>query len=272
MKIFVNPDNLPSSSRAIAYGDGCFTTMLFDGQELKHLELHVQRLEDNCAQLLMEGFNQEQLISSLKELTSKLDHDKHVIKVLVSAGAGGRGYSRRPEAPLEVVISEHIFPNLYEHWQKQGIKLGISSQALSKQPLLAGVKHLNRLEQVLVKASVTNDEIYDDVLVTDTDHMLIESSAGNLFWRQGQQWFTPDLHCSGVAGVIRNRIIRELDKLGRSAVEVRTRSRALLAAEEIFICNSVMGLVPVKEIWLPTGENQQFTIHSSCFKRLLAAC
>jgi 4-amino-4-deoxychorismate lyase len=150
-------------------------------------------------------------------------------------------------APPTYFVSQHEFPDHYQKWQEQGISVAVSPVLLAKQPLLAGIKHLNRLEQVLIKQQLQQTS-FDDVIVCDNEQHIIETSAANLFWRKGSDWYTPDLTGSGVDGVMRNQLLRYFATHNNPATIIQTGLRAILAADEVFICNSLMKVVPVLNI------------------------
>ncbi len=289
MKIEFNPDILSYSSRAVAYGDGCFTTMLYRDGSVKHLPKHLQRLQQSCERLGISDFSMSVLKQSLVEFVAEISaHKEGVIKVLISSGSGGRGYARNARAECQSYISFHPIPLHYSAWKK-GITLGLSKIKLAKQPELSGIKHLNRLEQVLVKLNQTcvidcdvqnnrEDSVQiNDLVVTDTDGMMVEVSSANLFWREQQQWYTPDLHYCGVEGVVRACIIEQLSNQKHPVIQVRSKPEALLNADELFICNSVMGMIPVRKLIIPREPNaktmsKHFDILSPYFEELNVTC
>jgi 4-amino-4-deoxychorismate lyase len=115
---------------------------------------------------------------------------------------------------------------------------------LARQPLLAGLKHANRLEQVLARAE-WNDPAIHEGLVCDTDGLLVEAVQSNLFWVREGVLETPDLSESGVAGIIRNRILALAGEAGLPTREVRRPPEALMTASEAFLTNSVFHLWPI---------------------------
>lgn len=265
MQIVFSPHQIDYNNRAVAYGDGCFTTLCWKGGKLKDVSYHLSRLETSCQRLNILDFNAKALSDFLLQEVTPALKDECVIKILVSLSAGGRGYARPEKASTEVFISQHSMPEIYEKWRLQGVDLGLSPVQLAKQPLLAGIKHLNRLEQVLTKHSQV--ERIDDCLVTDTDGMLVEASAANVFWRCGGQWFTPDLYYCGVNGIIRTQLIEQLT-LSNPVTLVRAKPQILQHAQEVVICNSVMGLVPVKSVFLGSEPLTHFDVRSSFFQQL----
>ncbi|UAA40412.1 aminodeoxychorismate lyase [Paraneptunicella aestuarii] len=250
MNITYQSNTYPSQSRAVAYGDGCFTTMLVRQGAIQLFELHMQRLQQDTQKLGLKEFQPEEFRQFIDTLqTNELAQQNLVLKVLVSAGMGGRGYQRDHNAELQVNVTSHPVPEYYEQWQEQGIALGLSPFKLAMQPELSGIKHLNRLEQVLVKSAFAyaSNETQDEI-VTDTQGMVVETSVANLFWRENQQWFTPDLHYCGVAGVMREHIIQRLAEHGFLVHQVRVKPQLLSRVDSLLMCNSLMQLVPVTSL------------------------
>ena len=251
MKIHYQVDSYPSDSRAAAYGDGCFTTMLVQNGVVQLLDRHIKRLKKDLSRLELEGFNEASLLEAIHTaLGSEQNAESFILKVLVSAGSGGRGYARNQNSELQVFISRHPYPSHYTQWQHAGITLGLSKIQIAKQAVLAGVKHLNRLEQVLIKQDLEHSisSSQQDVIVTDTDGMMVETSIANLFWRMGSQWFTPDLAYSGVSGVMCEWVLSQFKSTNTSVTVVRAKPDLLRQCDSVFICNGVMGMVPVNKL------------------------
>ena len=231
--------SLPLTERSAAYGDGVFTTAKIVDGKVEALDKHLERLSLTCAKLAI-PFNDEGLSAHLIKLASA--HQLAVLKMMVTAGEGGRGYSRKGCCSEKILITVHEYPSHYKAWQKNGIVLGKADTQLGINPQLAGIKHLNRLEQVLVRAEL-DERPEDDLLVSNCQGNVIEVSAGNVFWYDDakQQWQTPSLTNSGVDGLKRQEI---LNKIPNCAI-VETSIDQLIDVNAMFICNSVMGVVPV---------------------------
>ncbi|WP_100657194.1 aminodeoxychorismate lyase [Alteromonas flava] len=275
--------NLPyrHDDRALNYGDGCFTTIAFKVGEAQLLNYHVARLSHDAAALgisfrdscvLTPQLNSDPIQITTEDWSRPLQHVIHkliaqsahsrgVIKVLLSRGHGGRGYAPEQSSSPVFIVTEHRFPDHYDNWQQQGIALGISSVRLGRQPLLAGIKHLNRLEQVLIKQQLALQEHIDDVVVMDERDWVIEASAGNLFWRnQAGHWCTPLLTHCGVKGVMRQRLSYVLQENGNVLNENEFLLDDLIDAEAVLVCNAVMGIVPVHTLHTHSGVTTQFNI------------
>jgi 4-amino-4-deoxychorismate lyase len=246
---------LSLADRAIQYGDGCFTTISVINGNAELWAQHLQRLKSSCERLHIKFAHWQNLQTDVERLIS--DKNDTVLKIIISRGEGGRGYGTQNVSSPNYILTLHDKPNHFEKWQQVGICLTLSPITLGKQPLLAGIKHLNRLEQVLIKQSLEQTN-YVDAVVCDTDKMLVETSIGNLFWLQGQVWYTPELIHSGVEGVMRNHVmakIRENSHLKVTVQEVRTTIRSLADADEVFVCNSLMKVVPVTRIDNDNGHS-----------------
>ena len=240
-------DQLTVSDRAFQYGDGCFTTMAYVNGQLSLWSQHLARLQADCQRLAIAFTQWTALEQALHTVLVQVTEANAVIKVVITRGQGGRGYSPLGVSAPSFVISSHPFPSHYADWQQLGINLAHCPLTLAKQPLLAGLKHLNRLEQVLIKQAMA---VYDeeDALVCDTDGVIVESSAANVFWLQDGQWYTPSLSDCGVAGVMRQQVIKLLASRHEQVLEVRQMLNASFNADEMFICNALMGVVPVRSL------------------------
>lgn len=238
--------------RGLAYGDGVFTTGLIDQGCLINQAEHLERLVESCQRLALPS---PDLSSLTEQLTSFCQyHQQGVLKVMLTAGVGGRGYSRQglleQASQLNVIIQYSSYPEHYSEWQRKGIKLGIAETKLGVNPQLAGIKHLNRLEQVLARRELDNSE-YDDLVVTDFNDCIIEVCAGNVFWLKAGKWHTPILDNAGVDGLMRQQILSKVPDVIQCRIK-RNKFIELIRSEaitEIFVCNSVMGIVPVSSVF-----------------------
>ncbi len=245
-------DFLPITDRAIHYGDGCFTTMLIKHGVVCFYKQHVQRLKNDALALKIEGIHWNVLLRSLQQIVSSINDDIAVVKIIITRGSGGRGYSPSGCNLPQIIVASYPYPAHYSTWQNEGIELTQIQQRIGLSSL-AGIKHLNRLEQVLIKREI---EILkaDDGVVCDLLGHLVETSTANLFWRKGQSIFTPDLSFSGVKGVVRGLVIKIANKLGYSVELVRGDVSLLEGSDEIFISNSIVEIAPVRQF-----EKNRFT-------------
>jgi len=240
--------------RGLAYGDGIFTTAKIVNGQVVLLEKHIDRLRQGCQQLKI----QTPLLCGLFEgLTEQLqtvakDYPLAALKVMITTGSGGRGYSRAglSDNATNIIIMVSDFPSHYKQMAQHGIELGDSKQQISSSPMLAGLKHLNRLEQVLLRTEL-DERCEDDLIVTNCFGNVIEATCANLFYWLNGQLCTPDMSTSGVNGIIRQTLLEKC-----SQIQVcQTALSDLQQAQSMFICNSLMGIMPVK-----TYNNRILTI------------
>ena len=272
MAVTFSTCDVSTASRALNYGDGFFTTIAVIARQLQLFPLHSQRLIANAKSLsvdltdihltLPSGLDSQHLNANSAQYADfdaalqvifaacckQHPEPDFVIKVLIARGDGGRGYSPHGCGPTQVIVTTHHYPLHYQQQRKEGISVEISNVKLAHQPLLAGLKHLNRLEQVLVKQDLQARDC-DDLLVADYQDNLIEASAANFFWmNESSTWCTPVLDHCGIDGVFRQHIIAHMTASGQKVTEKPCRIEDLLAAKALFICNSLMQVVPVTEL------------------------
>ncbi|EKN6163084.1 aminodeoxychorismate lyase [Yersinia enterocolitica] len=254
----VEQNLISASDRSVQFGDGCFTTARVSLGRVVWLDKHILRLQLAAERLLMPAVNWNALTKEMVEAASHTEDG--VLKVIISRGSGGRGYSGTTCQHPTRIISLSDYPIHYHSWRERGISLALSPISLARSPLLAGVKHLNRLEQVLIRAHLEQTAA-DEALVLDTEGMLVECCAANLFWRKGDEIFTPDLGQSGVDGIMRQRIISCLATQGRQVIIVAQSVDVLADADEVIVCNALMPLLPVNRIE-PVNHAEPWVYHS----------
>jgi 4-amino-4-deoxychorismate lyase len=240
------PGNVISiRDRGLLYGDGVFRTMRANNGQVQHWPLHYQKLQHDCAALGMTcpGFAQ---------LSAELEMPLHnqtdcAIKLIVTRGVTARGY-----APSTRISATHIWdvaplPDYPADWATTGIKARLCQLRLGQQPRLAGIKHLNRLENVLA-ASEWNDPDIAEGLLADTDGNIIEGVRSNLFAVLGDTLITPSLFACGVAGIQRDRVIAWA-KSNKVPLEIRALSwDETINADELFVVNSLIGVWSIREL------------------------
>lgn len=243
----VNGEPLESVSiqdRGLLYGQSLFETIAIENSTPLLLDRHLARLQQGADRLQI-PYHQDLLAAEIQSVCDRIEQLKFVIRVTLTMGDGGRGYAN-PLSPNSVrLVSAHSFPDYSQISFSKGIRLGLSSISLADQPLLAGIKHGNRLEQVLARASWSND--WQEAILLDQQGRVIEATQSNVFARKGTIITTPSLDRCGVAGVMREQII-ELSEKSSFQVNVGTlRVPDLQLADEIFVTNSLIGLWPVGE-------------------------
>ena len=237
---------LLANDRAISFGDGLFTTFRIVQQQVQHLHAHLARLQQGCSRLAIQGIDWPVLEQEMRVCAAQSTTLFAVGKVILSRGQGGRGYSSEQVINPSRIVSRFEFPPHIKEWRAQGVRLVHGQLQLAIQPALAGLKTLNRLEQVLAKQELVSQGALEGVFC-DSQGYVVECNAANLFWRKGTQVFTPDLSLCGVDGIMRQKIMAFCEQHHSPIQVVRAMPAQLDDAEELFFCNSITGPVPVTQ-------------------------
>jgi 4-amino-4-deoxychorismate lyase len=227
--------------RGLAYGDGLFETILVAAGRPVLLEQHLARLARGCQRLgLQPDWTQLQreILSLLSSLPQAASHV--VLKVMLTRSAGGRGY-RPASSDCNRILTLHSAPADAALHSENGIAAFVCQQRLALQPALAGLKHLNRLEQVLASQEWPDDSVQEGLML-DMTGAVIEGTRSNVFLVTQGKLVTPAVDQCGVAGVLRELL---LQKFGNVVSEQRVELDTLLSAQEVFVCNSIFGVWPV---------------------------
>ncbi len=240
---------LPVDDRGLAYGDGLFETVRVRAGRVALVDGHLQRLVRG-AEMLRLPLDVEALLAETRAFLAEqvaAGRPDFTLKILLTRGSAGRGYQPLPEAvPRRLLLAfpSRVWPAEYS---RDGIALHECRTRLGLNPALAGIKHLNRLEQVLARAE-WDDPRYAEGLLLDIDGRVIEGTMSNLFLVHDGVLVTPRLHRCGVAGVMRSFLLARALTLGIAVAERDVAREELDGADELFVCNSNVGIWPVREL------------------------
>jgi len=235
-------DCVASTDRGLLYGDGLFETIAVVNGSMRHWPRHLSRLQAGCDRLGILAINDVELEDECRSLAGNAA--KAVLKVLVTRGSGGRGY-RMPDKPAPTrIVQLHDWPAYSPACAERGVAVRVCNTRLGHHPALAGIKHLNRLEQVLARQEWEDKDIMEGLL-QDSAGYLIEGTMSNIFLVRDGTLLTPDLHRCGVAGIMRTQIMELAERLPIDVQVGPVEMQHLQKADEVFICNSLIGIWPV---------------------------
>lgn len=237
--------HLPVTDRGLQYGDGLFETLaLRDGAPLMW-DRHVQRLGEGCQRLGLPRPDAALLREEISRIAGA--EARAVAKIILTRGTAGRGYRADASGTANRIVQRLPWPAYPAAASKEGVAVRWCDMRLARQPRLAGIKHLNRLEQVLARAEWQED--YAEGLMCDTNGLVIEGTMTNLFLvRADGTVVTPDLSQSGVAGVMRARILDSAVSMGMTCITQAVTTDMVESAQELFLTNSLIGIWPVRRI------------------------
>ena len=206
---------------------------------------HFARLEAGCQQLKIPFPDHKLLNHEARSLSRQ--SSRAVLKLIITRGVGGRGYRQPSEIKPSRVFSLHPFPEYPDSLKKQGVKLRFCHHRLGINPDLAGIKHLNRLEQVLARSEWHDPDIHEGLML-DVNNYVIEGTMTNLFIVKGNRIVTPKLDQCGVAGIVRREIVKQATIAQYSIEECQLSKQDVFNADEVFLTNSIIGIWPVKSL------------------------
>ncbi|MCJ0824371.1 aminodeoxychorismate lyase [Luteimonas sp. 50] len=234
-------DAIAADGRGVAYGDGLFETMRVHRGTVPWWDAHWARLQHGAQRLHLRLPEPRQVREEAADLFANDDsaNDRGgVLKLIVTRGGGGRGYAPPAAAEPSWLLSRYPVPVAVA----DGLRARWCETRLASQPLLAGIKHCNRLEQVLARAECIEAGV-DEGLMRDLDGNVVSATSANLFVFRDGRWLTPLLDRCGVAGVCRAQLLPALQ-----AREARLDTAALEAADAVFLCNAVRGILPLARL------------------------
>lgn len=251
-------DLIPVSNRAFRYGDGVFETCVIKNQVIELWDLHYARLAHGCQALEIGPLpSQADLFDEIAQICPQ--QGIYILKIVVSRAGTGRAYRVTEEEAPDRLISIYA-------WQGRGnddarVKLCQTRQA--QQPELAGIKHLNRLEQVLGSLEL-DAKIHDEGILCDFSDAVISGTMSNLFCRLGDGLLTPALELCGVAGTMRACVLETAKEIGIETVIRTIKLDEIKAMDGLFLTNSLWAIKPVKSF-----ENRQFDCSDKLIQDLM---
>lgn len=249
--------HISAADRGLLYGQSVFETIAIVEQVPQLLDLHLARLQRGC-DVIGIPFDEtlKQTLSAEADQLSE-NQSKAVLRMTLSMGEGGRGYLNPSEIHANRILSRHPYPEFDHKRWRDGIELGLVSIRLASQTALAGIKHGNRLEQIIARSQWQQD--WHEALILDQQDNVIEATQSNVFIVKDGELLTPDLSHCGVAGVMREHVIEQAKKLGVKAQIVSLSVSDIHAAEEVFLSNSVIGIWPVKRFQSHTYDTPELS-------------
>ncbi|WP_315807599.1 aminodeoxychorismate lyase [Pseudomonas sp. C9-3] len=232
---------LSARDRGLAYGDGLFETIRVSAGRPRLLARHRARLEEGVRRLSL-SVSLDLVEDEILRFSALLGDG--VAKLVLTRGEGARGYAPQADAQVRRLLLASPAPAYPAKNREEGVRLFSCATRLAEQPLLAGLKHLNRLEQVLARAE-WSDPAFAEGLMRDVSGRVIEGVFSNLFLVKHGELITAELGRCGVAGVMRAEIIERARSQGLPVIVRDIDHGELADADEVFLCNSLYGIWPV---------------------------
>ncbi len=233
--------NISIFNRNFQYGDGLFETCVVKNNQILFWEKHLSRLDIGCRKLKIKNIEEEIWLKDIKKALSLTSKKNCVLKLILSRGNSQRGYSYPDDIlPVRVVIASEM-KNVQA---KESFSLEYASSGYHSNPNLAGIKHCNRIEQILARSSLKRDE----AIMLDENQNIISVTQGNIYFIFGQSLVTPKLDRCGVIGSRRSLILELAELIELNVEQGNVSMNDAKKADEAFISNSIMGIKSVNSI------------------------
>ena len=238
---------LPANDRGLAYGDGLFETIGMHGDRGVLLTRHLRRMARDAVRLGID-VELEELQVACRRAVARWPHNPDqgwVLKLTLTRGAGGRGYRPDDRMTPNLLVSTASLPPMPD---PEGVTADFSRVPLTVAPLFAGIKSLNRLDQVMAARELT-DQVFE-VIMSNQNGDLVEGTRTNLLLKTRHGWVTPPSASLAVAGVMRDWLLERLRERGDSVTERSLTLADVTGADcqGLFLLNSVLGIVPVRRL------------------------
>ena len=260
----MNSDGL--HDRASHYGDGLFETIAVRQGKPCLWPYHLNRLQQGCVRLGLPPVEEQELTAEVQQ--HSISHPHAVLKLILSAGNIQRGYQRPAIVIPNRYLQSQPWPDHPLYQTDRAVQLQLCQTRLGSQPLLAGIKHLNRLEQVLARNEIRPPA--DEGVMLDQQGRVVEGVMSNLLLQHDGYYMTPRIHDCGVAGVVRQLVLDRAEQQGQTILVGTVSLDQLQQAEAVYIMNSLLGVRRVSrfeereypQIPMPTFLHR---IHRACF-------
>ena len=235
--------------RGLHYGDGFFTTILINNKQILNWSAHWRRIENSCSVLnfpvpdssQLKGWIAKALLSYLNEKQEK----NCVLKILFTRGVGGIGYQAPSETKLNCLFIIKPSPITNIETANQPMEVGLCNHLASISGL-AGIKTLNRLENVMARTEIVTSGFTEGIMINHNQQIACGTQS-NVFIIQDKRVITPKLDLSGVEGTTRYQLMSLLPDLGYQVEEAELTLEQLHQADELFFSNAVRGIQPVNK-------------------------
>ncbi|MDB6088704.1 MAG: 4-amino-4-deoxychorismate lyase [Gammaproteobacteria bacterium] len=232
--------------RALHFGDGLFETIACRGGVPRFLSLHLERLELGCTRLGIDPGNLDAIRSEVRALAGEVD--SAIVKVLLSRGTAlARGYGVTGREKATRITFRYAWPHETPSGSQDGVQVRTAAMRLGENPALAGLKHCNRLEQVLARREWTDPDISEALLFSSSGR-LVSGTMSNVFIVAGSRLSTPRIDLCGVAGIMRRVVLHEAATAGVPVQEDVLTAEDLRSADELFLTNARIGIWPVRTL------------------------
>ncbi len=257
-------EDISIADRGLRYGDGVFETLAIVDAHPKLWDEHLNRLETGCQRLGIPAPHRACWQEDWESLSPPSPHG--VLRMTVTRGEGGAGYAPPAQPTPNRILQWSPVPSRPAEWWADGVAVRICQTRLAIQPQLAGIKHLNRLEQVLARSEWQDPEIAEGIMCS-SDGRLIEATSANLLIARDRILILPQTDDCGVDGIMQQWIAEQAVQLGIRVERAAVTLPQLNRDDGLMLSNSLIGLWPVRSL---DGEARAWPVYADALMARIA--
>ncbi len=231
------------------FGHGVFETMRVFKWDIPLLCYHLRRIHEHSKKIHIQT-NSRSLRERIDNFVSRIRQafsGSGILRLIVMSTGSLGGYRIDKTCEPTYIISYRSLPVEPVAMPLNGIKMRVCDYRLPLNPVLSGMKHLNRLDQILARAEW--DDQFDDGIMLDQNELVVETTFGNIFFLSSSGWGTPLINQCGVEGVMRSLLIKKIMPALSESVDIRkVELYEIKKCSEWFVCNAVRGIMPVSSL------------------------
>ena len=249
--------------RGLSYGDGLFETMSWsylDDEKILGVEFwdrHLERIKEGCS-ITKINLPPTEILKNYKDKILreclKRGIKNGVLKILITRGVGGRGYKFEKNILPTIIFLSFPSRKIDKDSTNKGVKLRFCEFPISENSMLAGLKHLNRIDSVMARSEWDEDEFFDGVMLDNSEN-IIDGTMTNLFFSKNNVLYTPVIKKSGINGIMRQVVIDNAKLFFKEVCEIEIKRKTFSTFDEMFVTNSVIKILPVTHL-----SNKKFII------------
>ena len=249
--------------RGLSYGDGLFETMSWSYLKDKKIlgvefwERHLERIKEGCS-ITKIKLPPTEILKNYKEKILRECLRKGiksgVLKILITRGVGGRGYKFEKDISPTIIFLSFPLRKIDKDTLNTGVKLRFCEFPMFENSILAGFKHLNRIDSVMARSEWEDDEFFDGVMLDNSEN-IIDGTMTNLFFSKNRVLYTPMIKNSGINGIMRQVVIDKAKLFYNDICEIEIKKNNISRFDEMFVTNSVIKILPVAHL-----GNKEFEI------------
>ena len=248
-KIIPDTDgNISSGDRGFLYGDGIFETLRsYDGEPFKLAE-HMERMRHSAKELMIVfEYTNTEISEIIKKLIDKNNIRNAYMRITLSRGAGGIGLGISNNHKPTLLIQIKSFTPYEKKLYNEGMSLVVSNCRRSTSCPISCHKTTNLLKSILLKEEANRKSAHEAIIL-NTDGYVAECVVSNVFMVSDGSVVTPSLDTNILPGITRRTVLDICRDSGIPVSEECFMIETLLKADEVFITNSLMEIMPVSRI------------------------